>query len=132
MEITGQATELRIYIGESDHHKGRPLFQAIVQFMKEQGLAGATVMRGIEGFGANSRIHTANILRLSEDLPLVIVTVDSRDRIDRVLPALKEMISEGLVTIHDVEVIKYTHSQRPETAGGRPGDDADRGELTDR
>lgn len=118
MKITGQARELRIYIGESDQYKGRPLYQAIVRLLKEQGLAGATVMRGIEGFGANSRIHTANILRLSEDLPLVIVTVDSKEKIDQVLPSLNEMISQGLVTIHDIEVIKYTHDVS--SAGSTP------------
>lgn len=112
MMIAGQARELRIYIGESDQYKGRPLYQAIVRLLKEQGLAGATVMRGIEGFGANSRIHTANILRLSEDLPLVIVTVDSKEKIDRILPSLSEMISQGLITIHDVEVVKYAHDAK--------------------
>ncbi|MDI6870887.1 MAG: DUF190 domain-containing protein [Bacillota bacterium] len=110
MKIEGQGRELRIYIGESDRYGGKPLYRAIVEMMKREGLAGVTVMRGIEGFGANSRIHTANILRLSEDLPLVIVTVDSQQKIDKVLPRLNEMVTEGLITIHDVDVIKYTHN----------------------
>lgn len=110
MKIEGQGRELRIYLGESDHYGGKPLYQAIVQMMKKEGLAGVTVIRGIEGFGANSRIHTANILRLSEDLPMVIVTVDSQSKIDKVLPRLNEMVTEGLITIHDVDVIKYTHN----------------------
>ncbi|MHB8945667.1 MAG: DUF190 domain-containing protein [Bacillota bacterium] len=111
MKITGPGRELRIYIGESYQYKGRPLHQAIVEMLKAEGLAGATVMRGVEGFGANSRIHTANVLRLSEDLPVVVVAVDSQEYIERVLPRLSEMVTEGLITIHDVEVIKYTHSK---------------------
>ncbi|HHW15337.1 MAG TPA: DUF190 domain-containing protein [Firmicutes bacterium] len=110
MRIEGQARELRIYIGESDQYGGKPLYRAIVEMMKREGLAGVTVMRGIEGFGANSRIHTANILRLSEDLPMVIVTVDSQSKIDKILPRLNEMVTEGLITIHEVDVIKYTHN----------------------
>ncbi len=117
MKISGQGRELRVYVGESDRYKSRPLCQAIVEMFKAEGLAGATVMRGVVGFGANSRIHTASILRLSEDLPMVVVAVDSQEYINRVLPRLDEMVTEGLITIHDVEVVKYTHSQRePETA----------------
>lgn len=111
MRLEGPGKELRIYIGESDTHKGRPLYHEIVKMMREEGLAGVTVIRGIEGFGADSRIHTANILRLSEDLPVMIVAVDSRERIDKVLPHLNEMVTEGLITIQDVEVIKYTYNQ---------------------
>lgn len=113
MQITGQGRELRIYIGESDKYKGRPLYMAIVEMLKREGLAGATVMRGLVGFGANSRIHTWSIERLSEDLPMV-VAVDSQEYIDKVLPHLDEMVTEGLITIHDVEVIKYTHSKEDE------------------
>lgn len=111
MKISGQGRELRVYIGESDRYKGRPLYQAIVEMFKAEGLAGVTVIRGMEGFGANSRIHTANILRLSEDLPMVVITVDSQEYIDKVLPRLNEMVTEGLITIHDVDIIKYTHSE---------------------
>ncbi|MHB0886492.1 MAG: DUF190 domain-containing protein [Bacillota bacterium] len=108
MKISGQGRELRVYVGESDRYQGRPLCQVIVETLKAEGLAGATVMRGVVGFGANSRIHTASIERLSEDLPMVVVAVDSQERINRVLPHLDEMVAEGLITIHDVEVIKYT------------------------
>ena len=110
MKITGPAKELRVYIGESDQHKGRPLYHAIVELARELGLAGATVCRGLEGFGANSRIHTANILRLSQDLPMVVIIVDSEEYIGRLLPRLNDMVTEGLITMHDVELIKYTHS----------------------
>src|SRR5207237_9158102 len=90
---------LRIFIGESVTWHGKPLYQAIVQRLREDGLAGATVLRAIEGFGASSRLHTARILRLSEDLPLVIEVVDDQDKIARPLPVLDELVTEGLVTL---------------------------------
>jgi uncharacterized protein len=98
---------LRIFIGESDRWEHRPLYEAIVLKARELGLAGATVLRGPMGFGANSRLHTAKILRLSEDLPLIIEIVDSEAQIQRLLPILDEMVGEGLVTLEDVQVIKY-------------------------
>lgn len=98
---------LRIFIGESDTHDGRPLYQAIVETLRRQGLAGATVLRGIEGYGASSHLHTAHILRLSEDLPIVIECVDTDDKIEAVLPALDDMIGDGLVTLERVEVRLY-------------------------
>ncbi len=107
MKIEGQGKLLRIYIGESDRWEGAPLYQAIVRRLREEGLAGATVIRGIEGFGAHSRLHTARILRLSEDLPLLIEVVDSEERIRRVLPMLEGMIPEGLVTLESVEILAY-------------------------
>lgn len=108
MKITGQGKMLRIYIGETDQWRGEPLYHAIVKKAHGLGLAGATVLRGIEGFGANSRIQTTRILRLSEDLPLVIEIVDREERIDLALRELDEMIQEGLmVLVHDVEVVKY-------------------------
>ena len=107
MKLEGTGKLLRIFIGESDSWHGKPLYAAIVQHMREHGLAGATVIRGIEGFGAHSHLHTARVLRLSEDLPLVIEVVDSEDRIRSVLPALDEMVGEGLVTLETVEVIAY-------------------------
>ncbi|MBI3946996.1 MAG: DUF190 domain-containing protein [Armatimonadetes bacterium] len=111
MKFTGPAKCVRIYIGESDQWHGRPLYTAIVERLREKDLAGATVLRGIEGYGANSRIHTARILRLSEDLPVVIEVVDVAERIERILPMLDEMVTEGLVTIQDVDVVRYVHSQ---------------------
>jgi uncharacterized protein len=111
MKITGEAKLVRVFIGESDHWHGVPLYEAIVRKAREMGLAGATVIRGVEGFGANSLIHTAKILRLSEDLPVIIEIVDKEDRIQKILPILDNMIGEGLITMERVEIIKYTHEQ---------------------
>jgi uncharacterized protein len=111
MKIEGEGKLLRIFVGESDRWHGKPLYQAIVERVREEGLAGATVLRGIEGFGADSRLHTARILRLSEDLPVVIEIVDSAEQIDRVLPVLDEMVGEGMVTLERVEVIAYRGSR---------------------
>ena len=98
---------LRIFIGESDRYEGRPLYQAIVEALRKAGLAGATVLRGIEGFGKSSHLHTAHILRLSEDLPIVIECVDTYDRIESIFPTLDAMIGDGLVTMERVEVRVY-------------------------
>ena len=95
MKIEGEGKLLRIFVGESDRWHGKPLYQAIVERVRKEGLAGATVFRGIEGFGADSRLHTARILRLSEDLPVLIEIVDSAEQIERILPALDEMVGEG-------------------------------------
>jgi len=107
MRLQGAGKLLRIFIGESDTWHGKPLYQAIVQRLREEGLAGATVLRGIEGFGAKSHLHTSRILRLSEDLPLLIEVVDEASRIDAVLPMLDEMVVDGLVTLEKVEVVHY-------------------------
>jgi len=111
MKIEGEGKLLRIFVGESDRWHGKPLYQAIVERVREEGLAGATVLRGIEGFGADSRLHTARILRLSEDLPVVIEIVDSAEQIERILPVLDEMVGEGIVTVERVEVIAYRGSR---------------------
>ncbi len=107
--LTGPGMLLRIFVGEDDVHEGRPLYDALVAFFRSEGMAGATVLKGVEGFGAHSRIHTARILRLSQDLPVVIEVVDTEDRIRALLPTLDGMIHEGLITLERVEVIKYTH-----------------------
>ena len=99
-----------IFIGESDRWHGKPRYEAIVQHVRKEGLAGATVIRGIEGFGADSRLHTSRILRLSEDLPVVIEIVDTEERIERVLPILDEMVSEGMVTLERVQIVAYRSS----------------------
>ncbi|HEY6150000.1 MAG TPA: DUF190 domain-containing protein [Gaiellaceae bacterium] len=112
MRIEGEGKLLRVFIGESDRWHGKPLYQAIVERARAEGLAGATVLRGIEGFGADSRLHTARILRLSEDLPVVIEIVDSSEQIERILPILDEMVGEGMVTVERVEVIAYRGSRR--------------------
>ena len=109
MKIEGEALLLRIHIGESDKWHGMPLYEAIVLRAREEGLAGATVLRGLEGFGANSRIHTTRILRLSEDLPIVVELVDQEDRIRGILPVLDDMVGEGLITLEKVHVVTYRH-----------------------
>jgi hypothetical protein len=113
MKLEGQAQLLRIFIGESDRSAGKPLYEAIVLAAREAGLAGATVLRGLEGFGARSRIHTARILRLSEDLPIVVEIVDSEDQIAAFLPRLDAMVTEGLVTLERVQVLVYRHGEQP-------------------
>lgn len=112
MKITGSARMVRIYVGESDKWHGQPLYMAILLKAREMGLAGATVLRGLAGYGAHSRIHTANILRLSEDLPMVIEIVDSAEKIKSFLPVLDEMVQEGLIVLWDVEVVKYSVESR--------------------
>ena len=109
MQLPAEAELLRIFIGESDKHGGRPLYEVIVEEARKRGLAGATVLRGVLGFGAHSRIHRAKVLRLSEDLPLVIEIVDKSERIADFLPVLDGMIAEGLVTLEKVRVILYRH-----------------------
>ena len=98
---------LRVFVGESDRHGHRPLYEAVVLKAREAGLAGATVLRGVMGFGRHSLIHTTKILRLSEDLPMVVEIVDSREKIEAFMPALDELITDGLVTLERVNVIHY-------------------------
>lgn len=111
MQIPRQALLLRIFIGENDRFANAPLHQAIVMKAREQHLAGATVLRGAVGYGMSSRLHTAKILRLSEDLPLVIEIVDSEEKINGFLPALNEMMSSGLVTLEKIQVLQYGEPQ---------------------
>jgi uncharacterized protein len=115
MENVEDGRLLRIFVGEDDEHDGRPLYEAIVELLRKQGLAGATVFRGIMGFGASSLIHSARVLRLSEDLPILIECVDGARKIEAVLPKLDQMITEGLVTIEKAEVRIY----RGRTAEGQ-------------
>ena len=107
MENIADGKLLRIFVGENDAYDGKPLYESIVLMLRREGLAGATVFRGIEGFGASSRIHTAKTLRLSEDLPVLIECVDRAENIERVLPILDDMVSEGLVTIESAEIRIY-------------------------
>jgi PII-like signaling protein len=107
MQIPSQAVLLRIFIGESDHFDGKPLYEAIVLKARELHLAGATVLRGPMGFGKSSRLHTSKILRLSEDLPLLIEIVDSEDNINAFLPILDGMMSSGLITLEKLQVLQY-------------------------
>ena len=112
MKLEGEGQLLRVYIGESDQWEGKPLYMAIVERVKKEGLAGCTVIRGIEGFGASSRIHTARILRLSEDLPVLIEIADRSDRIQKIIPVLDGMVDEGLITLEKVHIIKYKHGSK--------------------
>ena len=111
MQLFGESELLRVYIGEDDKHQGRPLSEAIVEEARRRGLAGATVLRGLAGYGANSVVHTSKILRLSADLPLVIEIVDTLEKIQDFLPTLHNMIAEGLVTLETVRVFAYRHNQ---------------------
>jgi uncharacterized protein len=110
MRLPEEAELLRIFIGESDHYQGKPLYEVIVLEARKRGMAGATVLRGIMGFGADSRVHTAKILRLSEDLPIIVEIVDNPERIAEFLPELDKMIKEGLITLERARVIAYRHS----------------------
>jgi PII-like signaling protein len=107
MNLPEDGKLLRIFIGESDRWEHRPLYEAIVLKARDLGLAGATVLRGPMGFGASSRLHTAKILRLSEDLPVVVEIVDTEEQIQRLLPHLDEMVKGGLVTLEQVQVIRH-------------------------
>ena len=110
MKLDGDGFLLRIYIGELDKWHHQPLYEAIVLRAREMGLAGATVLRGPMGFGAHSRMHTAKILRLSEDLPVLIEIVDKQEKIDAFIPELDQMMGDGLVTLEKVRVIRYRAS----------------------
>ena len=107
MQIPEDGYLLRIFVGESDKVGHRPLYEEMVLKAREQGLAGATVLRGVMGFGKNSILHTAKILRLSEDMPMIVEIVDSLEKIEKFLPVLDEMITDGLVTLERVRVIHY-------------------------
>jgi len=108
--LIGQAKMIRIHFGEDDRWRGRPLHEAIIEEARRQDLAGATAYRGIEGYGASTRIHRKYRFT-SSDLPIMVAIVDTAEKIERFLPALKNMISEGLIAISDVEVIRYTHRE---------------------
>ena len=112
MKLEGEGKLLRIFIGESDRHGRKPLYQAIVEMLREEGMAGATVLRGVEGFGATSHLHTARILRLSEDLPIVIEVADTAERIEAIMPKIDEMVSDGMVTLERVEVVTYRAQEK--------------------
>lgn len=117
MRLEGPATRLTIFVGEADQWRHRPLSTEIVHRAHQAGLAGATVLRGIEGFGATSRIHTHRLVSLSTDLPIAIVIVDTAEKIDAFLPELDELISEGLVIRDEVHVIAYRGRPTEERSG---------------
>ena len=111
MRLPEEGLLLRIFIGETDIYKGKPLYEQIVLKARKLDLAGATVIRGIMGFGANSRLHTAKLLRLSEDMPVVVELVDTENNINKILPFLDETVEEGLITLEKARVIKYRHNK---------------------
>jgi PII-like signaling protein len=113
MKISEEGQLLRIFIGESDQWEGKPLYEALIYKAREAGLAGATMIRGLMGYGAASRIHTAKILRLSEDLPVIVEIIDSPEKIAAFLPVIDVMIQEGLVTLEKIQVVLYRHNAGP-------------------
>ena len=113
MQAPNDAVSLRIFLGENDKHDGKPLYEAIVLAARKSGLAGATVLRGPMGFGHSSHLHTAKILRLSQDLPLLIEIVDSEERVNGFLPTLDAMMGSGLVTLEKVKVLRYGDGPTP-------------------
>ena len=110
MKLPEKGNLLRIYIGESDIYDGKPLYEQIVLKARELNMAGATVIKGVMGFGADSHLHSSKVLRISEDLPILIEIVDTKDKIDLLMPFLDESVEEGLITLNEVNVIKYRHS----------------------
>jgi PII-like signaling protein len=112
MTIPTEGKLLRVFVGEADQWHGRPLYEAIISEARTRGLAGATAWKGFVGFGANSRLHTAKVLRLSEDLPVVVEIVDAADKIAAFLPIVDAMVTEGLVTVERAEVILYRSSRK--------------------
>lgn len=107
MKIPSEGKLLRIFVGEADRWEGRPLYEAVVLEAKKQGLAGATAIKGFLGFGCKSHLHTAKLLRLSEDLPIIIEIVDSEEKIAAFLPKLDTMVKEGLITLEKAQVVMY-------------------------
>jgi len=121
MHLPPESLLLRVFVGESDRHDGKPLYEALVLQARAHGLAGATVLRASLGYGATSRLHTAKILRLSDDLPMVVEIVDAEEKITAFLPTLEAMLDGGLVTLQAVRVIQYQHGRTP-----APGDSSHR------
>ena len=117
MKLEGERRLVRVFIGEQDKWKGRPLHEAIVDEARALGMAGATVLRGVMGYGAKAHVHTAKLLELSYDLPLVVEIVDENARVERLLAKLDEMVEEGLVTVEPVRVHLYRSGSRPRSGG---------------
>lgn len=107
MDLAEKAVRMKIYVGESDHFNGMPAYKAVVQHLRQQGIWGATVTRGVYGFGKRSLLHTATPLRLSEDLPIIIEAVDAEKKILGVIPKVNEMVKGGLITVEDVRVMRH-------------------------
>jgi PII-like signaling protein len=125
MTLTGTALRMTVFIGESDQHQHRPLYAEIVHRARKAGLAGATVLRGFEGYGAGSRIHTSRILSLTEDLPIVVLIVDAPHRIRAFLPQIEDLVTDGLIILDEVEVVRYVGAGSDGPAGRGAGRDGD-------
>jgi len=108
-KFVGENVLMRIFIGEGDKFGGRPLHEVLVELLRKEGFHGATVLRGVAGFGAHSVYHTEKILRLSRDLPIIVEVVDTQENVDRVMPRLDEMIEGGMITLEKIKVMRYTH-----------------------
>ncbi len=129
MQIQGKGYRVSIYIGENDHYKGQSLYMALLEFLHRAGASGATVLRGLAGYGAHSRIHTATIVTLSADLPIIVVWVDVEERVERLLPQIRAMVNDGLITVEELQVAQYAPGRRPDPLD-QPVRDAMRGEVT--
>ncbi|WP_029910747.1 DUF190 domain-containing protein [Pelobacter seleniigenes] len=105
--LDGEQSLMRVFIGESDRYQGRPLYEALLELFRKEGFAGATVLKGVAGFGARSHLHTDRLLRLSQDLPLVIEVVDNEEKIDKIIPQLDGMLQGGMITLERARVIRY-------------------------
>jgi PII-like signaling protein len=117
--FSGEKVLMRIFLGESDKIGHRPFHEVLVEFFKKEGFAGATVLRGVAGFGAHSVFHTDKLLRLSHDLPIIIEVVESQEKIDAVMPRIDEMMTGGMITLEKVTVIRYSHKHEEKKQGGR-------------
>lgn len=112
MKIQSEAILVRVHIGEADRYQGKPLYKKILEILRENGIAGATVLRGIAGYGKSSILHTASILDISADLPIVIEIVDTEEKINNILPKIDPLIENGLITMEKVRVIKYSATEK--------------------
>lgn len=117
-KFEGERTLMRIHIGESDKWEGKPLYQAIVELFRKENFSGVTVLRGVGGYGSTSRYHTEKILRLSQDLPIVIEVIEDSERIEQILPKLDTMVGGGLITLEKVRVILYRSQKKPTAKRG--------------
>ena len=111
-KFEGERTLMRIHIGESDKWHGKPLYEAIVALLRKEGFSGATVLRGVGGYGGSSIYHTDKLLRLSQDLPIIVEVIEAQERIDQILPRLDEMVEGGLITLEKVRVILYRAAKK--------------------
>lgn len=111
-KLVGENILMRIFIGESDRHGHRPLYEVLVELLRKEGFAGATVLKGVSGFGAHSVYHTQKLLDLSADLPLIVEVVDSQEKIDAVMPCIDEMMGGGMITLEKVSVVRYSHNPK--------------------